>query len=171
MGFVKFVDQAGVNKALAMNGTQHMGRSLRINLSSDKPTTTGGGAPRGDSANTIFVGSISYNSTEESIRAYFSTCGEIKGVRVALDAEGNMRGFAHVEFFANDAVDKAVELNGSELDGRNIKVDKAGGSPNKGGFGGAPQRFGSAQPRFGASSDNSKQKGAIQAFQGKKMTF
>jgi len=169
MGFVKFITQEGVNKALALNGSQHMGRTVRINMSSDKPT--GGERAPKDNSTTIFVGSLSYNSTEDTIRDFFATCGEIRGVRIGMDAEGNMRGFAHVEFASLDSVDKAVGLHGSELDGRQIKVDKAGGgSPNKGGPRGGGG-FGGAQPRFGAPKDNAKAKGSIQAFQGKKMTF
>jgi len=166
MGFVKFMTSEGVNKALALNGSQHMGRSVRINMSSDKPT--GDRAPK-DNSTTCFVGSLSYNSTENTIRDFFAACGEIRAVRIAMDQDGNMKGFCHVEFASGDSVDKAVGLNGSELDGRQIKVDHAGGaSPNKGGprgggFGGAP--------RFGAPKDNAKSKGSIQAFQGKKMTF
>jgi len=166
MGFVKFYTQS-VNKALQLNGSQHMGRTVRINMSSDKPT--GGERAPKDNSTTIFVGSLSYNSTEDTIKEFFAACGEIKAVRIGMDQDGNMKGFAHVEFFAADAVEKAVGLNGSELDGRQIKVDHAGGkggsSPVKGG-----PRFG-AQPRFGAPKDNAKAKGSIQQFTGKKMTF
>jgi len=142
-----------------------MGRFLRINLSSDKPS--GDRPPRAaqDNSTTIFVGSLSYNSTEDSIRSFFGTCGDIKGVRIALDEEGNIKGFAHVEFFASDAAEKATQLNGADLDGRNIKVDMAG---NKSG-GGSPAK--GRAPRFGAPRANAAQKGSIQPFQGKKMTF
>lgn len=174
IAFVKFFGSEGVSKALQLNGSQHLGRTLRINMSSDKPTGDRP-QPRGNSDNstTIFVGSLSYNSTEDSIRSFFGTCGDIKAVRVAMDPEGNPKGFAHVEFFAADGVEKAVQLNGSDLDGRNIKVDHAGGK--SGGSAGGPGGFrggaGGGQPRFGAPKDNAKQKGSIQAFQGKKMTF
>ena len=46
-------------------------------------------------------------------------------VRVAKDADGKSRGFGHVEFTSSEEVKKAVAKAGSQVDGRNIKVDVA----------------------------------------------
>jgi len=102
-----------------------MGRQVIVNYSSDKPTTTGtpgGSAPAGA---TIFVRNMSYNTTEESLRAFFTKCGNMSSVRIAKDADGYAKGFAHIDFESTDCSAKAVELTGVDLDGRNVHIEYA----------------------------------------------
>ena len=82
-------------------------------------------------AKKLFIGSLSWNTTDESLGAFFSQVGEVLSANVAKDKiSGRSRGFGFVEF-ANDAdADKAkAELNGQELDGRAINIDDAQEKP------------------------------------------
>lgn len=148
-----------------------MGRQLIVNYSSDKPTPTGtpgGNAPAGC---TIFIRNMSYNTTEESLRAFFAKCGSMTSVRIAKDADGYAKGFAHIDFESTDMSAKALELTGQDLDGRNVHIEYAqerGSAPprnqgGRGGFGGGNRGgFGGGRGGFGGNS------GAIGGFSGKK---
>ena len=75
----------------------------------------------------LFVGSLSWNTDDHGLRGAFSPHGEITEATVIADRDsGRSRGFGFVTFADDDAADKAVAaLNGTELDGRTIKVDVA----------------------------------------------
>jgi nucleolin len=64
------------------------------------------------------------------VEEFFGQCGKIANVRIAMGEDGRPRGFAHIEFDNEDAVQSALKLSGRDLDGRSIRVDVAG---NKGG--------------------------------------
>jgi cold-inducible RNA-binding protein len=75
----------------------------------------------------LFVGNMSFQTTEGDLRALFEPFGQITRVHMAMDREtGRARGFAFVEM-ANDAeAAKAIaELDGKEFGGRNLKVNEA----------------------------------------------
>jgi RNA recognition motif-containing protein len=77
----------------------------------------------------IFVGNLSYSSTEEGIRALFEAYGEVASAKIINNREtGRSRGFAFVEM-PNDAEGKAAieGLNGRDLDGRALRVSEAQG--------------------------------------------
>lgn len=84
----------------------------------------------------IFVGNISYKSTEESLRAAFAAHGEVTNASILVDREtGRSRGFGFVEMPNEDEGRAAIAaLNGSELDGRAMTVNEA--RPREGGGGG-----------------------------------
>ena len=96
----------------------------------------------------LFVGSLSWNTTDEGLRRAFEKFGEVLEAKVIKDRETDRsRGFGFVSF-ANpkDAMDAMAAMDGQELDGRTIKVNEAqerertggggGGGPRGGGFGG-----------------------------------
>ncbi|MGD8564447.1 MAG: RNA-binding protein [Desulfarculaceae bacterium] len=74
----------------------------------------------------IYVGNLSYNSTEEDLRGLFEQYGDVQSAKVITDRDtGRSRGFGFVEM-ENDAADAAINaLNGSELDGRALRVNEA----------------------------------------------
>jgi nucleolin len=83
----------------------------------------------------VFVGNLSFNVSEEELSNHFAECGNIVSVRLAVDRDtGRPKGFGHVEFDSTEATDKAMELAGSDLGGRQIRVDYSG--PKTGGGGG-----------------------------------
>ena len=86
----------------------------------------------------LFVGSLSWDTNDEGLRNAFSTHGEISEAIVISDRDtGRSRGFGFVTFDEDESADKAVAaLNGTELDGRTIKVDVAQAKQRSGGGGG-----------------------------------
>ena len=91
-------------------------------------------------ANKLYVGNLSFDSTEESVRELFSQHGEVTSVKLIMDKHtGRPRGFGFVEM---ENADKAMEaLNGQEFEGRKLNVNEAK-PPRQNGFkgGGGGQR-------------------------------
>ena len=78
------------------------------------------------SNNKIYVGNLDYKMTDEDLRSDFSSYGDIQDVIVIKDHEtGRSKGFGFVTFTEESAVEKAIELDGQELRGRQVRVNKA----------------------------------------------
>ena len=75
----------------------------------------------------IYVGDLSYDVTEDDLKAVFSEFGEVDSLNIIKDKfSGRSKGFGFVEMPNNSEADKAIEaLNGTELKGRNLKVNQA----------------------------------------------
>jgi cold-inducible RNA-binding protein len=97
----------------------------------------------------LFVGNMSFQTTEAELSALFKPFGQVTRVHLVMDREtGRARGFAFVEMPNDDEAAKAIAaLDGKELGGRNLKVNEArpkaaGGGPRPGGGGGrGKERF------------------------------
>lgn len=76
---------------------------------------------------TIYIGNLSYQATEDDLKAVFAEYGTVKRVVLPTDREtGRMRGFAFVEMTDDAHEDTAIsELDGAEWMGRQLKVNKA----------------------------------------------
>jgi cold-inducible RNA-binding protein len=81
----------------------------------------------GDEMKNLFVGNLSFQTTESDLRALFEPFGQITRVHMAMDREtGRARGFGFVEMANDDEAKKAITaLDGKELGGRNVKVNEA----------------------------------------------
>lgn len=92
----------------------------------------------------IFVGNMSFQTTEEELRALFQPFGEITRVNIPTDRDtGRARGFAFVEMAsASEAAGAIAALNGRELGGRQLRVNEAQPKPQGGGGGGRGGRGG-----------------------------
>jgi cold-inducible RNA-binding protein len=77
--------------------------------------------------NNLYVGNLSYDTTEDSLRTLFAEYGEIESVNLITDRyTGRSRGFAFVEMSTEEAAQQAMSgMNGKQIDDREIKVDKA----------------------------------------------
>ncbi|MBU1155768.1 MAG: RNA-binding protein [Proteobacteria bacterium] len=77
-------------------------------------------------AKNIYVGNLSYNSNEDTLRTAFEQYGPVLSARVITDREtGRSRGFGFVEM-EGDAADQAIAgMNGADMDGRQLKVNEA----------------------------------------------
>ncbi len=75
----------------------------------------------------IYIGNLSYDTTEETLRAAFAAYGEVTTVNIVTDRySGRPRGFAFVEMESDDDAAAAIgALNGQPLDGRQLRVDEA----------------------------------------------
>jgi RNA recognition motif-containing protein len=78
-------------------------------------------------AKKLYVGGLSYNTTDEGLKAHFSQAGEVQSAQVVKDKmTGRSRGFGFVEMANDEEADKAIEiLKGKELDGRTLIVNEA----------------------------------------------
>ena len=77
----------------------------------------------------IYVGNLPFTSTEADLKSVFGRHGAVESVSIVTDREtGRPRGFAFVEMQEASAADDAIRaLDGSDLGGRNIKVNEAQG--------------------------------------------
>ncbi len=93
----------------------------------------------------LYVGNLSYDSTEDSVRTAFSEDGRnVTDVHIMTDRDtGRPRGFGFVEMSTDEEAQAAITaLDGSNLDGRNIKVNEARErQPRQGGGGGGGDRW------------------------------
>ncbi len=92
----------------------------------------------------IYVGNLPFSSTQEDLESLFARHGTVQSVNVIMDREtGRPRGFAFVEMeSASDADDAIRALDGSNLDGRDIRVNEAQDrNASRGGGGGRGARF------------------------------
>ena len=78
-------------------------------------------------AKKLFVGGLSWGTTDDGLRAAMERFGSLQEVKVITDREtGRSRGFGFVTFSEASDADQAIsEMDGSELDGRTIKVNEA----------------------------------------------
>ncbi|MDP6538838.1 MAG: RNA-binding protein [Planctomycetota bacterium] len=103
--------------------------------------------------NRLYVGNLSWDTNEESLRMAFTQDGrDVKDVQILTDRDtGRSRGFGFVEMGSDQDAQAAISaLDGAELDGRNIKVNEArerqprsggGGGGGGGGYGGGGGRW------------------------------
>ena len=77
--------------------------------------------------NNLYIGNLSYETTEDTLRTLFAEYGQIEAVNLITDRyTGRSRGFAFVELSTEQAAQEAVTgLNGKQVDEREIKVAKA----------------------------------------------
>lgn len=89
-------------------------------------------------ANKLFVGGLSWNTTDELLRDAFTAYGEVLDAKVLTDRDtGRSRGFGFVTMATADQMQAAIDaLDGSTLDGRSIRVNQAEDKPRGGGGGG-----------------------------------
>ena len=75
----------------------------------------------------LYVGNLPYSANEQTLQDTFGQCGTVDSVNVITDRDTvRSKGFAFVEMSSNGEAQKAIqELNGSSLDGREIKVNEA----------------------------------------------
>jgi len=95
----------------------------------------------------LFVGGLSWDTTEDSLRNLFSQVGTVASAQIITDKfTGKSRGFGFVEMGSDEEAQKAIqELNGKPLDGRTIVVNEAkplAPRENRGGGGGGGYRGG-----------------------------
>lgn len=90
----------------------------------------------------IFVGNLSFRTTQEELMAAFSQFGNVERVNIVTDRDsGQSRGFAFVEMSERRDAETAIsQLNGAELNGRTMNVNEARPKPTGGSGGGYGDR-------------------------------
>lgn len=86
----------------------------------------------------IYVGNLAYQTTEGGLRAAFEAHGEVTSAAVISDRDsGQSKGFGFVEMSNDQEARNAIAaMDGSELEGRQLKVNEARPRPERGGGGG-----------------------------------
>lgn len=86
----------------------------------------------------VFVGGLSWDTDNDSLRSAFEAFGEVSEATVVLDRDtGRSRGFGFVSYKDPEAAKNAIaEMDGRDLDGRSIRVNEANDRPPRGGGGG-----------------------------------
>ena len=89
-------------------------------------------------SNRLYVGNLSYNTSQADLEAFFAEAGAVREVAIPTDREtGQPRGFAFVTMSDASAASAAIaKLNGATLDGRVLKVNEAQERTQRGGFSG-----------------------------------
>ena len=90
----------------------------------------------------IFVGNLSFGTTEDTLRSMFDAYGTVQRVNIVTDRDtGQARGFAFVEMGVDSEGNAAISgLNGRDLDGRALNVNEARPKPERGSGGGGGGR-------------------------------
>lgn len=150
-GYVEFVNAADAAAALkAMKGAMIDGREANVDFSTPrdntKPKERAGdrAAQYGDStsppSDTLFLGNLSFEATEDVVGEAFGEHGDVINVRLPTDQEtGRPKGFGYVTFQSIDQCTVAFEaMKGAEIAGRVVRLDYATPRPPRGdgGFGG-----------------------------------
>ncbi len=86
----------------------------------------------------LFVGGVSWGTTDDGLRDAFERFGEVSEAKIITDREtGRSRGFGFVTFDNDEDADNAIkEMDGTELDGRSVRVNEAREREHGGGGGG-----------------------------------
>ena len=101
--FVKFGWKSEYNQALELDGSELMGRAIKVSEAQKKDNDANGRGfqnnsrpqrtfdkPEGDAVietSTLFIGSLSFKSTPDSMKKFFSRCGDVVGARIVTDRE------------------------------------------------------------------------------------
>jgi RNA recognition motif-containing protein len=100
-------------------------------------------------AKKLYVGGLSYNTTDATLKASFEQAGTVESATIIIDKMTNRsKGFGFVEMSTDEEAQKAIEMfDGKELDGRTVKVNEAKPMEPRaprtgGGFGGGRGGFG-----------------------------
>ena len=97
----------------------------------------------------LYVGNLPYSADPQTLEATFGQCGTVDSATIITDRDsGRSKGFGFVEMSSEAEAKKAIdELNGTECDGRPMKVNEArpqqkrSGGGSHGGFGGSRNRW------------------------------
>lgn len=103
-------------------------------------------------AKKLYVGGLSYGTTEDALKETFSQAGTVESAAVITDRiSGRSKGFGFVEMSTDEEAQKAIEMfDGREIDGRAIKVSEARpleSRPRQRDFGGPSRDFGGRRQR------------------------
>ena len=95
-------------------------------------------------SNKLFVGNLSFNTTENDLTDAFGAHGTVTETNLMMDREtGRPRGFGFITMSSAEEAQKAIEaLNGRELDGRALTVNVAKPREERGGGGGGRREYG-----------------------------
>ncbi|CAG8502237.1 6908_t:CDS:2 [Funneliformis mosseae] len=199
-GYVEFATAEGASNAMKFSGKEIDGREINLDFATQQQSKKNNNIQRGTSevSDTLFVGNLAFSITEDQIWETFGQYGQIVSVRLPTHEDsGGLKGFGYVQFADTDSAQKAMELHGTKICDRAIRLDFSigksqggnnsrfgnrngvsfgrGGRGGRGGGGrGGRGRGGNDYGRGGRGGFNpaaAANRGAIQPAKGKKITF
>jgi RNA recognition motif-containing protein len=82
----------------------------------------------------LYVGNLPFSATEDAVRTLFAAHGTVEKVSLISDRDtGRPRGFGFIEMSNSDASRAMQALNGTDFDGRSLKINEAQDKPRGGG--------------------------------------
>ena len=171
-GYVTFATTEAVDAAIALSGTKEIdGRTLNLDKSTDagpnrEKRAQAFGDVRSAPSKVLFVGNLSWNSTEDTLWDAFSEYGEVSSIRLVTDREtGKPKGYGYIEFGVVDSAKKAINaMNGQELDGRAIRLDFSQPRDANGSGRGRGTGFGGGRGRGGFDGGRGRGSGRVRHF-------
>ena len=161
--YVVFKSKESVPAAVRKDGAAFGDEGHRIRVDEARPPGEGGRVHKVRLS--VFVGNVPFHAEEEQLRRHFEKCGEITNLRIVRDPKTLVgKGFAYVTFTDCDAVSDAMELNGSKLLKREIRVTRCKGKPTPAQLGGvgsvsrAGSKAGAGNHRMAAEFRRRKQR-------------
>jgi nucleolin len=114
--WITFDTEKNATAAIQLNGTTLEGGNIRVNLESQKEIIANNDL-------TVCLKNLSYTSTEETIRSFFSKCGNVTRVSLPTFSDtGYSKGVAFIDFDKKEGVEAAIKLSGTKLDGRDVTI-------------------------------------------------
>jgi RNA recognition motif-containing protein len=97
-------------------------------------------------AQKLFIGGLAFSTSTERLREVFEAAGRVESAAVVTDREtGRSRGFGFVEMSTAEEADQAIaQFNGKDVDGRQLRVEKASPGGARDGGGGRSRGFGAS---------------------------
>lgn len=155
-GYVEFADVDSAIKAIEFEGKELDGRAIRVNFANARKPDADKRAKvfndkRSDPADTLWIGSLPFDTTEDHVYEAFGEYGDVQSVRLPTDRDtGAAKGFGYVTFGDVAQATAALEaLNGTEFGSRRIRIDFAPPKPENNGGGGGFGGRGGGRGGFG----------------------
>src|SRR5207249_2994286 len=97
-------------------------------------------------AQKLFIGGLAFSTSTDRLREVFAAAGQVESAAVVTDRDtGRSRGFGFVEMATVEEADRAIaQFNGKDLDGRQLRVEKASAGGARSGGGGSSRGFGTS---------------------------
>ncbi|KAG5459515.1 MAG: hypothetical protein BJ554DRAFT_73, partial [Olpidium bornovanus] len=114
--YVKFAIEADARRALELNGTEFMGRHVRVDTAADA-------GKNHDHKRSVFVGNLPLDAEEEALWEAFGIFGTVESVRIVRDRATNVgKGFGYVQFAKPLFAELALKLHDTKVCGRKVRV-------------------------------------------------
>lgn len=141
----------------AVPETSNARKKQKASLDGDAAPASGQG---GGNHLKVYVGGIPFSTDEDSVRDFFADCGDIRTVNLLRDEGGRLKGIGFITFKTEEAVAKALEVDGSNYEGRTLEVAMADKKKkNKQGKGGKGDKSDKGKGRGKSKGSKGKGKG------------
>lgn len=129
IAYVEFENADNVDSALQKKGRDLLGRPINIDKANSNPASTN--ISQSDPTPVLFVGNLSYSTTESKLSQAFSKYGTVMLTRIPTGPDHKSKGFGYVQFKSTEHAKAAMEAPRFELDGRKLRLDYDTGTKKK----------------------------------------